>query len=85
MVVPEAGEAGKRVCALARSRGAGKTTVLLHQCIQIVIGGSIFGHDVVQSGPIAYLIAEDDNESIQSRLWKMCGECQEYCVRAIRG
>lgn len=61
---------------IAAPGSTGKTTVLLHHCIQIAIGGNIFGHEVLQSGPVVYVTAEDDAESIQYRLGQMCKELE---------
>ncbi|KAF0103470.1 MAG: hypothetical protein FD144_2061 [Rhodospirillaceae bacterium] len=52
--------------------GVGKTTLLLHHCIQIVTGGSIFGREVRMAGPVVYISAEDDSDSLGARLWQMC-------------
>jgi RecA-family ATPase len=61
---------------IAAPGSTGKTTVLLYHCIQIAIGGIIFGHEVLQSGPVVYVTAEDDAESIQYRLGQMCKELE---------
>lgn len=51
--------------------GTGKTTILLHHCIEIVTGGNIFGCEVQMPGPVVYLTAEDNEESIYARIWQM--------------
>lgn len=52
--------------------GVGKTTVMLHHCIQIAIGGEIFGKAVRQQGPVVYLTGEDNAQTILHCLWQMC-------------
>lgn len=52
--------------------GVGKTTLLLYHAIQIVIGDDIHGNEVRMPGPVVYISAEDDSDSLLARLWQMC-------------
>lgn len=54
--------------------GVGKTTLLLFQVIHIVLGLDLFGYHVARPGPVFYLTAEDDRETLIARLRCMCQE-----------
>ena len=52
--------------------GTGKTTLLLFQVIHIVLGRDLFGHRVLNPGPVIILTAEDSRETLIARLRHMC-------------
>lgn len=52
--------------------GTGKTTLLLFQVIHIVLGRDLFGHRVLNPGPVIILTAEDSRETLVARLRHMC-------------
>ncbi|MDU7588166.1 MAG: AAA family ATPase [Acidovorax sp.] len=52
--------------------GTGKTTLLLFQVIHIVLGRDLFGHRVLNPGPVVILTAEDSRETLIARLRHMC-------------
>lgn len=52
--------------------GTGKTTLLLFQVIHIVLGRDLFGHRVLNPGPVIILTAEDSRETLVARLRLMC-------------
>lgn len=54
--------------------GTGKTTLILYQAIHIVLGLPLFGHEVINPGPVVILTAEDSRESLVARLRFIC--CQ---------
>ena len=53
---------------LAAPGGVGKTTLLLFQVVHIVLGWDLFGEKIKRSGPVIYLTAEDDRETVVGRL-----------------
>jgi len=48
--------------------GTGKTTLVLFEAIHIVLGLELFGYEVVNSGPVIILTAEDSREMLVARL-----------------
>lgn len=66
--------------------GTGKTTLLLYQVIHIVLGLDLFGHEVMNTGPVVILTAEDSRESLIARLRQMCLQMQLTAeqVRSVR-
>jgi regulatory protein RepA len=66
--------------------GTGKTTLLLFQVIHIVLGLPLFGHEVLNPGPVVILTAEDSRETLIARLRYMCAQLDltEEQVRSVR-
>jgi len=48
--------------------GTGKTTLVLFEAIHIVLKRPLFGHDVINDGPVVILTAEDTREMLIARL-----------------
>ncbi|EJC63255.1 hypothetical protein QWA_06590 [Alcaligenes faecalis subsp. faecalis NCIB 8687] len=54
--------------------GTGKTTLILFQAVHIVLGMELFGHAVLNPGPVLILTAEDSRESLVARLRFICSQ-----------
>src|SRR5262249_33512851 len=59
---------------LAAPGGVGKTTLLLFQAVHIVLGRDLFGCKVMRAGPVIYMTAEDDRDTMVARVRHMCSE-----------
>lgn len=66
--------------------GTGKTTLLLFQLIHIVLGWELFGHEVMNPGPVVLLTAEDSRETLVARLRQMALQLQltDEQIRSVR-
>jgi regulatory protein RepA len=66
--------------------GTGKTTLLLFQVIHIVLGWELFGHEVMNPGPVVMLTAEDSRETLVARLRQMAFQLQltDEQIRSVR-
>lgn len=51
--------------------GTGKTTFILFQAIQLVLGNDLFGHEIRHSGNVIIITAEDSRETLVARLRQM--------------
>jgi hypothetical protein len=66
--------------------GTGKTTLVLFEAIHIVLGLKLFGYEVVNSGPVVILTAEDSREMLVARLRMIAAQMglTEDQMRTIR-
>ncbi len=48
--------------------GTGKTTLVLFEAIHIVLRRPLFGHQIINDGPVLFLTAEDSREMLVARL-----------------
>lgn len=54
--------------------GTGKTTLILFEAVHIVLGMPLFGHRVINPGPVLILTAEDSREGLVARLRFICSQ-----------
>jgi RecA-family ATPase len=55
----------------ASAGGAGKSTLTLYEFTQIILGGDLFGHQVMRPGPCVLLTAEDERSIVEYRLCRI--------------
>ena len=51
--------------------GVGKSTLALYEMVHLILGGSLYGHDVMRPGPCVLLTAEDERGIVEYRLWRI--------------
>lgn len=56
--------------------GTGKTTFVLYQAIQLVLGNDLFEHEIRHSGNVIIITAEDSRETLVARLRQMSTELE---------
>ena len=66
----------------ASAGGAGKSTLTLYESVQIILGGTLYGHEVLRPGPCVLLTAEDERAIVEYRLWRIMEEL--HLTRAHR-
>jgi len=52
--------------------GVGKTTLMLWECVHIILGRPLYGYAVVTPGPVLIISAEDSREQIIARTRAIC-------------
>ena len=61
------------VAVLIAPGGTGKTTLLLHEAVHVVLRRSLYGLAIKKPGPVLILTAEDSREMLVARLRAICG------------
>jgi regulatory protein RepA len=67
-----AGDILRRTAGVRIATGStGKSTLTLHEMINIILCRELYGHEVMRPGPCVLLTAEDERAIVEYRLWRM--------------
>ncbi len=67
-----AGDILRRTAGVRIATGStGKSTLTLHEMINIILCRELYGHEVLRPGPCVLLTAEDERAIVEYRLWRM--------------
>jgi hypothetical protein len=54
------------------SGGTGKSTLMLHEAVHVILGRALYGRQIVRQGGVLVVTAEDDRDITLSRLNQIC-------------